>query len=180
MSITWNLLCLWVISLWSVIVKDNHTQKYENNRYYTIYFLIPFKGHNQNFQQSLLDKMMSQNQWHIGVHQHHLMFKGHWRAPHETIYGHKKKVCLDKTFPLGHFMLHFIMFLICQLTINASSEVVRIHWIWWQKLQPKGFSPKMSWVENQCANYCTMEPSAVTIIFKLTMFKHHCLIPWIR
>ena len=56
-----------------------------------------------------LDKVMSCNQWHIGVHQRHLMFKGHWRAPHETIYGHKKKLCLDKIFPLGHFMLHFII-----------------------------------------------------------------------
>ena len=70
---------------------------------------------------SLLDKVMSRNQWHIGVHQHHLLFKGHWRAPHKTIYGHKKKVCLDKTFPLGHFMLHFIMFLICQITTKASN-----------------------------------------------------------
>ena len=45
---------------------------------------------------ALLDKVMSRNQWHIGVHQHHLMFKGHWRAPHETIYSHKKKMCLEK------------------------------------------------------------------------------------
>ena len=44
--------------------------------------------------QSLLDTVMSRNQWHIKVHRCHLMFKGHWRAPHETIYGHKKKVCL--------------------------------------------------------------------------------------
>ena len=49
------------------------------------------------------------------------MFKGPWRAPHETIYGHKKKVCLGKTFPLGHFMLHFITFLICQMTEKASN-----------------------------------------------------------
>ena len=70
----------------------------------------------------LLDKVMSRNQWHIGVHQRHLMFKGHWRAPHETKYGHKKKVCLDKTFPSGHFMLHFIMFLIRQMTTKASND----------------------------------------------------------
>ena len=63
---------------------------------------------------SLLDKVMLRNQWHIRVHQHHLMFKGHRWAPHKTIYGYQKKVCLDKTFPLGHFMLHFIIFLICQ------------------------------------------------------------------
>ena len=30
--------------------------------------------------------------------------------------------CLDKTFPLGHFMLHFIMFLIRQMTTKASNE----------------------------------------------------------
>ena len=72
----------------------------------------------------LLDKVMSQCQWHIAVPQLHLMFKGQWRAPHKTIYGHKKKVCLDKTFPLGHFMLHFIMFLICQMTTKASNEKV--------------------------------------------------------
>ena len=72
----------------------------------------------------LLDKVMSRNQWHIGVHQHHLMFKGHWRAPHETIYGHKKKVCLDKIFPLGHFKLHFIMFLIRQMTTKASNAYI--------------------------------------------------------
>ena len=52
------------------------------------------------------------------------MFKGHWRAPHETIYGYKEKVCLDKTFPLGHFMLHFIMFLIRQKTTKAGNENV--------------------------------------------------------
>ena len=34
----------------------------------------------------------------------------------------RKKVCLDKTFPLGHFMLHFIMFLIRQMTTKASNE----------------------------------------------------------
>ena len=60
---------------------------------------------------------MSCSQWHIGVHQHHLIFKGHWRAPHETI-------CLDKTFPLGHFMLHFIMFLTCQMTTKASNVFI--------------------------------------------------------
>ena len=67
--------------------------------------------HGKSCNSSLLDKVMSRNQWHIGVHQYHLMFKCYWRAPHETIYGHKKEVCLDTTFPLGHFMLHFIMFL---------------------------------------------------------------------
>ena len=70
---------------------------------------------------SLLDKVMLRNQWHIRVHQHHLMFKGHRWAPHKTIYGYQKKVCLDKTFPLGHFMLHFIIFLICQMTTKASN-----------------------------------------------------------
>ena len=64
---------------------------------------------------------MSHNQWHIGVQECHLMFKGPWRAPHKTIYGHKKKVCLDKTFPLGHFMLQFITFLICQMTEKTSN-----------------------------------------------------------
>ena len=39
-----------------------------------------------------------------------------------TKYGHKKKVCLDKTFPLGHFMLHFIMFLIRQMTTKVSND----------------------------------------------------------
>ena len=29
-----------------------------------------------NLQVSLLDKVMSRNQWHIGIHQHHIMFKG--------------------------------------------------------------------------------------------------------
>ena len=48
---------------------------------------------------------MSHNQWHIGMQECHVMFKGHCRAPHETIYGHKKKVCLDKTFPLGNFIM---------------------------------------------------------------------------
>ena len=62
-------------------------------------------------QTSLLEQVMSRNQWHIGVHQHHLMFKGHWRVPHETIYGYKKKVCLNETFPLGHFILDFSLFL---------------------------------------------------------------------
>ena len=70
---------------------------------------------------SLLDKVMSHNQWHTGMHQCYLMFKVHWRAPHKTIYGHKKKVCLDKTFLLGHFMLHFIMFLKRQMTTKASN-----------------------------------------------------------
>ena len=69
----------------------------------------------------LLDKVMSRNQTHVGVHQGHLMFKGHWRAPYETIFGHKKKVYLDKTFPLGNSMLHFIMFLIHQMITKASN-----------------------------------------------------------
>ena len=43
------------------------------------------------------------------------MFKGHWRAPHETIY-------MVTTYPLGYFMLHFIMFLIRQMTTKASNE----------------------------------------------------------
>ena len=78
------------------------------------------------YHHSLLDKVMSRNQWHIGVHQRHLMFKGHWRAPHETIYGHKKKVCLDKTFPLGHFMLHFIMFLYTTLQEDQTIRTFAI------------------------------------------------------
>ena len=50
---------------------------------------------------------MSRNQWHIGVHQRHLMFKGHCRAPHETIYGHKKKVWLDENISIGSFHASF-------------------------------------------------------------------------
>ena len=88
-------------------VKDS---KYQNVNYLSI-------------NQSLLDKVMSRNQWHIGVHQRHLMFKGHWRTPHQTIYAHKRKVCLDKTFPLGHFMLHFIMFLCIYVTVLSLLEM---------------------------------------------------------
>ena len=69
---------------------------------------------------------MLHNQWHIGEHQHHLMFKCHSRAPHETIYGHKKKVCLDKKFPLGYFMLHFIMFLTALFTKPPVSRLTAI------------------------------------------------------
>ena len=37
-----------------------------------------------------------------------------------------KKVCLDKTFPLSlsHFMLHFIMFYISQMTSIASNDFI--------------------------------------------------------
>ena len=51
------------------------------------------------------------------------MFKSHWRAVHKTIYGHKKKVCLDKTFPLGHFMHHFIMCLHTSNDYKATNEI---------------------------------------------------------
>ena len=34
----------------------------------------------------------------------------------------KRRCVWDKTFPLGHFMLHFIMFLIHQMTTKASNE----------------------------------------------------------
>ena len=60
---------------------------------------------------------------HVDCKRAILCLKGHQRAPHENIHGHKKKVCLDKTFPLGHFMLHFIMFLICQMTKKTSNEM---------------------------------------------------------
>ena len=93
---------------------------------------------------SLLDKVMSCNQWHIGVHQHHLMFKGHWRAPHKTLYGHKKKVCLDKTFPLGHLMLHFIMFLIHQMTTFARNGDWEVP-MWEGKGMGGGLMSPISW-----------------------------------
>ena len=58
-----------------------------------------------------------------------------------------KKVCLDKTFPLGHFMLHFIMFL-CQMTTKASNELEKTFMkqsmmLEWEKLfQSSPFYPK--------------------------------------
>ena len=55
----------------------------------------------------LLDKMMSCNQWHIGVHQRHLMFKNHWRVPHETIYGHKKEGVPGQNISIGSFYVSF-------------------------------------------------------------------------
>ena len=108
---------------------------------------------------ALLDKVMSRNQWHIGVHQHHLMFKGHWRAPHETIYSHKKKVCLEKKpFPLGHFMLHIIMFLICQMTTKASNGIFYDlrKYVYWDFL-PK--PEEWLFTGNQNVNFDKMRPT---------------------
>ena len=57
---------------------------------------------------TLLDKVMPRNQWHIRLHQRHLM----------VIYGHKKEVCLEQNISIGshcmewsHFMLHFTTFI---------------------------------------------------------------------
>ena len=109
---------------------------------YPRYISLPVRIHRSCLEEqvlllSLLDKVMLHNQWHIGVCQHHLMFKGHWRAPYETIYGHKKKVSLDKTFPLGHFMLHFIMFLIRQMTTKASNDH-ELKYVLWVKVRIQG------------------------------------------
>ena len=41
-----------------------------------------------NFLFSLLDKVVSRNQWHIAVQEHHLMFKDPYMVT-------KKKVCLE-------------------------------------------------------------------------------------
>ena len=62
---------------------------------------------------------MSRNQWHIGVHQRHLMFTG-------STWDHmwSQKECVSGT-SLGHFMLHFIMFLIRQMTTKASNGLIR-------------------------------------------------------
>ena len=51
----------------------------------------------------LLDKVMSRNKWLVRVHQCHLMFEG----PHEIIYGHKKKVCLEQNISTGSFYASF-------------------------------------------------------------------------
>ena len=36
-----------------------------------------------------------------------ILFKFHWRAPHETIYGHKKKMCLEQNISIGSFHASF-------------------------------------------------------------------------
>ena len=53
---------------------------------------------------SLLDKVMSRNQRHIGVQEHHLMFKD----PYMVI---KRRCVWNKTFQLGQFMLCFTTFI---------------------------------------------------------------------
>ena len=54
---------------------------------------------------SLLDKVRSRNQWHIGVQEHqHLRFKDSYMV--------MKRTCVwNKTFLLGQFMLHFTTFI---------------------------------------------------------------------
>ena len=43
-----------------------------------------------------------------------------------------------------------------------------IHWIWWRKIcRQKGFKPRISSVNGQCANHYTIESSVIVIIFKL-------------
>ena len=44
---------------------------------------------NKIWDSSLLDIVMSYNQWHIGVQEHHLLF-----------YGHKKEVCLKQNISI--------------------------------------------------------------------------------
>ena len=79
------------------------------------------EGQSLNFVSvSLLDKVMSHNQWHIEVQKRHLMFKD----PYMVI---KRRCDWNKTFPLGQFMPHlttFIMFIyiyICQMTTKAMN-----------------------------------------------------------
>ena len=54
------------------------------------------KQTNKQNTKPLLDKVMSRNQGHIGVQEHHLMLKD----PYVVI---KRRCVWDKTFPLGQF-----------------------------------------------------------------------------
>ena len=54
-----------------------------------------------------------------------------FKDPHNAICGHKKKVCRGKTFPLGHFMLHFIMILIRQMTTKATNDETNNYTLDW-------------------------------------------------
>ena len=50
--------------------------------------------------------------------------KLHWRAPHMTIYGHKKKVCLEPNISIGSFHASFHNFhyvSIYEMTTKASN-----------------------------------------------------------
>ena len=71
---------------------------------------------------------MSGSQWHIGAQESHLNVK---RAKHETIYGHKEKVCLEQNISIGSQLYgirsfyasfhHFSYFYIRQMTTKTSN-----------------------------------------------------------
>ena len=61
---------------------------------------------------SLLDQVMSRNQWHIGVQECHHMYK------------YPYVVRLEKTFPLGQFMLHFTTFMMFLYASNNHKKLV--------------------------------------------------------
>ena len=58
--------------------------------------------------------------------------ESNWRAPHETIYGHKKKVCLVQNISIGSFQASFHKFhnvskdVKCEMTTPASNGTAEI------------------------------------------------------
>ena len=72
---------------------------------------------------TLLDKVMSHNQWHIGVHQHHLMFKGHWKSSTWDHIWSQKEGVPGQNVSIGSFHASFHNVSICQMTTKANNEV---------------------------------------------------------
>ena len=80
----------------------------------------------------LLDKVRCAVIEDFQKYQHHLMLK---QAQYETIYGHKKKVCLEQNISIGshcmeqdHFMLHFTTFHNVSIYVKWPQKLVMIAW----------------------------------------------------
>ena len=103
---------------WLSGMKKYHGLKFLIGPTYNLQFRLQWApGYNEQISlhpnNSLLDKVMSHNQWHIGVQECHLMFKD----PYMVI---KRRCVCNKIFPLGQFMVHFTTFIMFLYTSNTS------------------------------------------------------------
>ena len=146
---------------------------------------------------TLLDKVMSRNQWHIGVQEHHLMLKELHMRPYMVT---KRRCVWNKTFLLGPIVWNKVIsyfisprFYIHQMTTKAGNgnRKCLILFLWYRlnffvphKLRYSAYCLRKSWSQSSVflyfshscfifsPNYSARFPKAQRAIYLYFAWKH--------